>query len=110
MDPTQVAAQAAARKVKRAEGLLRDAVRDLTSLAGDGDVFDVVRAHDRSSTRAALELIEVGVGRHGAVDVLVIARPTGRPQHHPHHGPRERAKETNDGTRDHRRQEDAGSA
>ncbi len=86
MEPAQAAAQVAVRRLKRASGLLKEATRDLASV-GDTTVAGTHHVHDAASARAALELIEVGVGRYGAVDVVVIARPTGRAQH-PHHGPR----------------------
>lgn len=71
-------AETAKRKVKRAEGLLREAVRALGALAEGQDTLGVLTAHDESSTDAVHELIEGGVARHGAVEVVVIARPTGR--------------------------------
>jgi hypothetical protein len=71
-------AEAARRKVRRADGLLRDAVRDLAALCGEQDTVGVLRAHDGASIADARELIELGVARHGAIDVVVLARPTGR--------------------------------
>jgi hypothetical protein len=76
-------AEAAKRKVKRADGLLRDAVRELAALAEGQDTLGILRAHDEQSLADARELIELGVARHGAVDVVVIARPTGRVRSNP---------------------------
>lgn len=87
MDGTRAAAEAARRKVKRAEGLLRDAARDLASLAGDDNVLGVLRVHDAQTIESAAELIELGAGHHGAVDVVVIARPQRRARSTPTTGP-----------------------
>lgn len=76
-------AEAAKRKVKRADGLLRDAVRELAALAEGQDTLGILRAHDEQSLADARDLIEGGVARHGAVDVVVIARPTGRARNPP---------------------------
>lgn len=88
MDAQHAAADAARRKVKRAAGLLKDAARDLAAAADGQEALGVIRAHDAASTQAALELVRLGVGRHGGVDVIVIARPTGRahPPRPPHRG------------------------
>lgn len=94
MDGTRAAAEAARRKVKRAEGLLRDAARDLASLAGDDDVLGVLRVHDAATVDSVRELIELGAGRHGAVDVVVIARPQRRARSIPTTGPNTGPKET----------------
>lgn len=89
---SSAAAEVARRRVKRAGGLLREAVRDLAALADGPTAVGVTRVHDQATAEAARELIALGVGRHGAVDVVVLARPT-----HPHQGP-EGAKEADDGT------------
>lgn len=96
MDPTQAAAEAARRKVRRASGLLRDAARDLAAAVDGQTVLGVLHAHDATTIADAEGLIALGVGRYGAVDVIVIARPTGR-QSHTHHGPQRGAKENEHG-------------
>lgn len=78
MEPAQAAAEAARRKLKRASGLLRDALHELAAIVDGETALGVLRAHDAQSTQQALELIRLGVARHGAVDVIVLARPTGR--------------------------------
>lgn len=80
--PEAAALEAARRKVKRANGLLREAVGELAQLAGDGPtVVSSTRVHDAASTEAALERIAFGRSRYGAVDVIVVAAP--RRRHHP---------------------------
>lgn len=78
MDPARAAGEAARRKVNRAAGLLRDAARDLASLADGNTIVGVQRVHDSETVASARELIATGAARHGAVDVIVIARPTRR--------------------------------
>jgi len=74
----QAVAEAARRKVKRASGLLHEATRELAALTEAQDHLSVLRAHDRQSADAAHELVELGLARYGAVDVVVIARPSRR--------------------------------
>jgi hypothetical protein len=74
----QAAAEVTRRKVRRVAGLLRDVDRELAQLAGDTDVFGVHRVHDQESLEAASELVSLGVGRYGSVDVVVIPRATRR--------------------------------
>jgi len=96
MDPRSAAADSARRKIKRANGLLRDAARDLAQLADDDAApLGVLRAHDSESIAAAHDLISVGVAKHGAVDVIVIARS--RRDHHSPTG----AEENTHGTTQH---------
>lgn len=83
MDSTQAACEAARRRVKRATGLLSEAARDLAAATGGQTTLGVVRVHDTQSAIAAHDLIEIGVGRHGAVDVIVVARPRPRPRTNP---------------------------
>jgi hypothetical protein len=90
----QTAAEAAKRKVKRANGLLREVVGELAALAEGQDTLGVLRVHDDDSRDAAHRLIELGLVQHGAVDVVVIARPTGGKSHH---GRREATKENQNG-------------
>lgn len=97
MDARQAAAEAARRRVRRAAGLLREASRDLAAATGGDTALGVIRAHDPPSAQSAHDLIALGIARHGAVDVVVVARPTGRAQ--PPHGP-DGAKENTNGTKD----------
>ena len=69
------AIEVARRQVKRAEGLLREAGRSLAAAAGDDNVVGIVHVQDAEAVDAARQLIEAGAGRHGAVDVIVVARP-----------------------------------
>ncbi len=73
------AAEAARRRVNRAAGHLRDAARDLARLTnGELDVLGVLTVHDADSAQSVSDLVSLERGRHGAVDVVVLARPTGR--------------------------------
>lgn len=88
-DSRRAAMQAARTRVKRAQGLLREAARDL-AIATDGDTpLGNTRVHNDQTRQAALDLIGVGVARYGAVDVIVIARPLrpGHPSKAPHGAP-----------------------
>jgi len=78
VDTTAAAAEGARRKVKRAAGLLKDATRDLAALTEGQQALGVLRVHDMNTVNDARDLISLGVARHGAVDVIVIARPNGR--------------------------------
>jgi hypothetical protein len=99
MDTAQASAvELARRKVNRASGLLRDASRALAALAEGQDTLGVLRAHDEQSLAGAHELIELGVARHGAVVVVVIARPTGRAGSTPPTAAQNAAKENRNGT------------
>lgn len=84
MHPAQAAAEAANRRIRRATGLLRDASRDLAAaLDDDTPPLGVLNVHDADTADAARDLIAVGVGRYGAVEVLVLPRPTRRHRHTP---------------------------
>lgn len=72
------AVEVARRQIKRASGLLRDATRSLAAAAESETVLGVVHVHDAQTLAQAQDLIRVGVGHHGAVDVLVVASPAGR--------------------------------
>jgi hypothetical protein len=72
------AAEVARRKVRRASGLLREAGEALAGLVDGEDTVGVLRAHDEGSRAQAQELVTVGCARYGAVDVVVIARPSAR--------------------------------
>lgn len=79
MPDQQAVIEAARRRLNRAAGLLRETSRELAEAAAGGDdVQSVHRAHDRDSIDAARALIALAVARHGAVDVVVIARPNRR--------------------------------
>ena len=78
MDSQQAAAESARRRVRRAAGLLKEATRDLAAAVDGQTSLGTVHVHDASSAESARDLIALGVGRHGAVDVIVIARPTRR--------------------------------
>lgn len=110
MDSAQAAAETARGKVKRASGLIDEALRELKQLV-DGDVTTVgtARAHDRESLAAARDLISVGIAKHGAVDVIVIARPTRRAHtHHSANGAQEQTHaSSNAGTQAHAQAEGA---
>lgn len=76
MDASAARAAAAHRRVKRAMGLLRAAA---TALAPELDDLDVVGEvhlaqgqHDRDELLALLDLARA---RHGALDVVILARP-----------------------------------
>lgn len=101
MSETVARAEAARRKVKRAAGLLKDAGRDLAALTEGTDALGVICAHDQPSMRTVSDLIRLGVGRYGAVDVVVIARPV-RATHKPTMAA-DAAKESTHGTEDKRR-------
>lgn len=96
----QAAAESARRKVRRAAGLLKDTMQVIADLLDGPNVLGVSRAHDRSSIEDVQRLISLGVARHGAVDVVVIARPQGRTQHQPTTAA-DAAKESTDGTQRH---------
>lgn len=83
MDAAEAGAESARRKLKRAAGLIRDATADLAAVSGGQAALGVTRVHDVRSRADVLALIDLGVGRHGAVDVVVVARPTGRARQHP---------------------------
>jgi hypothetical protein len=90
----RAAVEAAARRLKRAAGLLRQATQELAALEDGLTVLGVSYVHDRATADSVRNLIDLSVGRHGGVDVIVIARPRRA------HSPRpERAKEERNGTR-----------
>jgi hypothetical protein len=76
MEPEDAAAvEQVKRTVKRTVGLLQGAAVALARLASDEhDTLGVLSCHDTDSCRAAVELIRMGVVRHGSVDVIVLAR------------------------------------
>lgn len=78
MDAHAAGAESARRRVRRASGLLREAARDLAALTEGLESLGTQHAHDLESINAARDLISLGVARHGAVDVVVIARPRSR--------------------------------
>lgn len=81
MDVEQTAAaEVARRQVRRANGLLKEAAQALAALVYGEDTVGVLRAHDERSRAQAQELVTLGCARYGAVDVVVIGRPTGRPK------------------------------
>jgi hypothetical protein len=84
----RAAVESTLRRVKRASGQLREAARDLSQLADGLDVVGVTHVHDGTSAGNASELIALGLGRHGAVDVVVIARSGRRNPPRPDHGRR----------------------
>lgn len=96
MDTTRAAVEAAKRKVKRANGLLKDAARDLAAITEGQNALGVLRAQDTPSIDAARDLISVSVAHYGAVEVIVIARPAGRA--HTHTTAATAAKENTHGT------------
>jgi hypothetical protein len=73
-----VRAETARRRVKRASGLLREAVADLAGVVGGEDVLGTLRVHDAQTQEDVAGLIELGIVRYGAVEVVVIARPSRR--------------------------------
>lgn len=77
-EAVRAAAEAARRRVKRAQGLLREAAHDLAALADGPTVLGVHRVHDAASANAARESIVTCAAQCGAVDVVVIARPGAR--------------------------------
>lgn len=80
MQPSEAALAAAAKqRVKRAMGQLRDATRDLMALNDGQTIVGTVPVAREADVRRADAMIEIGLARHGAIDVVVLARP--------HHGP-----------------------
>lgn len=77
MTPAHAAAAAAAhRRVKRAMGLLRAAATALAPHAGELDLVGEVHLEQgQSDLTTLLELLELARGRHGALDVVILAAP-----------------------------------
>lgn len=79
MDPIEAAGtEAARRKVKRAAGLLRDAGRELAVLTDGPTVLAASCVHDDATAAHVADVIADAIRRHGAVDVVVTARPQAR--------------------------------
>jgi len=101
VDDIQATAESARRRVKRASGLLRDAARDLMAITEGQEALGVHHVHDTESVQGARDLISMGVARYGAVDVIVIARPTGRAARITPTTAAQAAKENTHGTQEH---------
>lgn len=66
----------ARRRIKRAAGLLREAVQDLAALSDGADTIATVHVDDADSVGDAANVIRVAQSRYGDLDVVILARPS----------------------------------
>lgn len=78
----------ALRKLKRAEGLTREARGELAALANGTDVLGELELTDAGDVHQATELLELLQAQYGPVHLTVVRAA------HPHHGAPEARRET----------------
>lgn len=77
--PRAVVAALAHRRLKRAQGLLRAAVKAIAPDAADVDVLGEARLEDAGDVQELVELVELLRHRYGVVDVVLLSTPTQEP-------------------------------